>query len=214
MKPLVLIASLLVASFAVSAAETNTIYVTDEGGLFLESDARGRYMDPAKVEAARKMRECLPAADFPEGNWGQTNGGFQLSLRLNKTSYTNDEPIVATLLLRNVTNCLQMSCVTPLVPFDGPIRMRVTSDAGVVIPEKAVEVVVGPGIGAVFPGTQRKYVEHLNRAYALTNGTYTAQAFAPVNFYSPLWVYGKAEWEVRSAAVPLRIEESSPAPDK
>lgn len=53
---------------------------------------------------ARKSPESRPAALDPEGHWGEVLGGFQISLRLARPSYTNAEPIVATVLIRNVSD--------------------------------------------------------------------------------------------------------------
>ena len=61
-------------------------------------------MNPQKVKEGKKLKESLPANEYPEGKWGGIKGGFQLSMCFEKQIFTNDEPIMATILVRNVTN--------------------------------------------------------------------------------------------------------------
>jgi hypothetical protein len=44
------------------------------------------------------------ASDGMGTNWGPTSAGFRLGIRLQKDSFTNSEPIEATVTLQNVTN--------------------------------------------------------------------------------------------------------------
>ena len=50
------------------------------------------------------MPKCRPAEDDPEGHWGAPSEGYQLSIRLEKETFTNGEPITASVLLRNVSD--------------------------------------------------------------------------------------------------------------
>jgi hypothetical protein len=89
--------------------------------------------------------------------------------------------------------------------LDGPARFQIMSDTGKTIPEHyyhpaANQIVSASSLaGRILPGTQRRYVEHLNGEYHLTNGTYTVRAIISMAYYSP-------SIEVKSANVPIRIE--------
>src|ERR1035437_5486511 len=97
------VATLALVSFSVSLAvraQTNQFYVTDE-----RPKEYGSFVSTAEqIEQARKAKYSRPANDDPEGNWGAVSEGFQLSIRFPKESFTNGEAIVASILLRNVTN--------------------------------------------------------------------------------------------------------------
>jgi hypothetical protein len=54
--------------------------------------------------AALNAPECAPVEDDPEGNWGEMVDGLRLSLRFQPRSITNGTPLVAVVILRNVTN--------------------------------------------------------------------------------------------------------------
>ena len=160
-------------------------------------------MDPQKVEAAKKSRESLPAEEFPEGNWGVVTNGCQLSLRFTKTNYTNGEPVEVILLLRNVTNqTARLNYLRRAELLDGPATFQIISDSGKVIPEHypSAQLFEGGFIATCpLPGTQHKYVEHLNRGYDLTNGTYNVRAVIRMTNNSP-------PTEVKSAPVTIKIK--------
>ena len=154
------------------------------------------------------MPECRPAKDFPEGNWGSTNAGLQLSLRFTKQTYTDGEPITAILLVRNVTNELVSFVLLQNGMLGGPIPFEVMAGDGHLIParEYSTWIMVNPSswMPTIPPQTQRKLEEHLDGAYNLTNGTYSIRAVLSVG-------QEEGNAEVKSAAVPLRIEPSAHA---
>src|SRR5208282_4622230 len=114
------------------ADETNKLYLTDDGKSF-DGWSLHPEKNPKLVQAAKMTKESLPAEVFPEGHWGTVQDGFQLSLRFNKQTYTNGEPIIAALLLRNVTNRILRYGVGPDY-VDCPVGFSVTLADGKQIP--------------------------------------------------------------------------------
>jgi hypothetical protein len=184
----VLCTLLLVAATSYSwAAETNILFLTDDGLL--------RVNHARKVQEAQKSRESLPSDQFPEGNWGPVTNGFQLSLRLEKTSFAKGEPIPTLLLLHNAsTNVLKYARVS-VAGQDGPIGFMVSGPSGIIRPAPTDGIdVVSSSEASLAPRTQRKFVERLDRRFDLQSpGTYTVYARFPVD--------GPSSAEVRSAKV-------------
>lgn len=140
-------------------------------------------MDSNKVEAAKAMRECLPAEDFPEGNWGKVQAGMQMSLRFDKQVYKDGEPIVAILLLRNVTNQpVQHSALAAGYGYaDGPVEFEVAKSDGKSISQNLCVTGNLTGMPSEFAQdvagqTEIKLMERLDKRFNLSNGTYFVQA--------------------------------------
>jgi hypothetical protein len=120
--------------------------------------------------------------DVTESNWGPVESGFQLSLSLEKHTFTNNEPIVAILLLRNVTNANLWLTYLPRWPVgfsDGPVGFNVVSEKGICIPQHdyRIENVISENSPAtLMPETQAKFVERLDKRFDLTNGIYSIHA--------------------------------------
>lgn len=93
----------LIACITANANETNTLDVAKNDRSYWPTKADGAIW-PEKLVAGKIPRECLPAKDFSEGNWGQVTNGCQVSLRFSKQAFTNGEPIEGIILMRNVTN--------------------------------------------------------------------------------------------------------------
>jgi hypothetical protein len=166
---------LLVAPWLlVQADESNYFYVTDDASQIFPPEIKS-----AILEAAKTNRESLPAALFTEGNWGPVGGGFQLSLRFEKQTFTNGEPINAILLMRNVTNA-SMWLTFDLLPvgyMDGPVGFRVFNNTGSPLSQHKYEANVWNGrVRGLAPGTQAKFEERLDQRFDFTNGIYTVQA--------------------------------------
>lgn len=99
MKTLNAMAVLLLATVAVLFAQSEKFYVTKE------THATATFIPTAgQIEQAKQAKDARPAEDDPEGNWGQISEGFQLSIRLSKNTFTNGEPVSASILLRNVSD--------------------------------------------------------------------------------------------------------------
>jgi len=178
------------------AAETNDLYLTDDGKS-IDGWSLHPEKNPKLVQAAIMTNESLPAEEFPEGHWGSVQDGFQLSLRFDKQSYTNGEPICAILLLRNVTNRVLRYGVGPDY-VDCPVGFSVTSTDGKQIPllEKFFS---GGSAWQVFlpPKTQHRYTGLLKERYELTNGIYSVCA---------LKVVGLNHETVKSSGVEIKVE--------
>jgi len=192
MKLIVLIVTLAVGRFLAGAMDTNVLYVTDDGSLFYNS-SQGQYMDPAKVTAAKKLRECLPAEQFPEGHWGPTILGYQISLRFEKPAFTNGEPIHAIILIRNTLGLpppnQNLGYVTDVsMNEDGVCFLSVTNAAGQPVDSKPINKMTpfSGGIQYVEPQTQRKFKELLNNRYQLTSGTYYVEGWIKMGYVRPV----------------------------
>ena len=57
-----------------------------------------------RIKDAAKLPESHPAEQDPEGHWGEATNGLQISLRFEKQTFTNGEPVNAVMFMRNVTN--------------------------------------------------------------------------------------------------------------
>ena len=143
---------------------------------------------PEQIEKAKHAKDSRPAEKDPEGNWGAVAEGFQLSLRFEKESYTNGEPVTACVILRNVSD-------RPLVyPYEytpdereiafvlmrGQDRVYGKYDArpGASFTERLGALRMGHGWDRASPvGTQHKSLVNLSKIFGLaTNGEYVIQA--------------------------------------
>jgi hypothetical protein len=170
MKSIIILLLLISSSVASRADETNKLFLTDDGFL--------RINRAKKVEEAKKSRESLPAEQFTEGNWGATTNGIQLSLRLEKASFTVGEPITAIMLLRNTTNNVQKYRVASVFGSDGPIDFIVADSNGALKPISVEpKDIISSRQLALAPTTQHKYEERLDSRFNLkTPGFYTVSA--------------------------------------
>jgi hypothetical protein len=167
-----------VPSFAGQTNETSYAFTNYE-----YSPQKG-FVSTKNITGASQPRESLPVNDFPEGNWGQPMCEAQLSLRFEKTTFTNGEPITAVLLLRNITNheiCLLGSVKTG---GNGPINFVVKKEDGHQLTSKwdkpsepgKISIQVSANGLSVNPQTQLKLHERLDKMYDLPGGTYLVQA--------------------------------------
>jgi hypothetical protein len=191
MRILFYLPAFLVSCSCLCADETNRLFLTDDGFLPIH---RSQLLLEAK-----NTKESLPVNQFPEGNWGLVQDGFQLSLRFDRPKYTNDEPVVAIILIRNVTSNVITYMFSSVAGKDGPVRFELFSDSKKPIPTNSSDVilVVSAFHSDVFPGTQIKYLERLDKEFNLTNGTYFVQAQLKVACPSCV--------DVESAMVPITI---------
>ena len=195
-----LIAILSLACVLVGAADTNIFYVTDDGLLIGQNHSGGFKMNPIKVEEAKKLKESLPATAFPEGNWGNAQGGFQLSIRFEKQTYVYGEPIIATILVRNVTNQVLTYNIINVAGQDSPIGIIVTDSKGKLVPQKSDEInIISSHEIKLFPGTQHKYQEQFDTMFNLqTNNIIVVSAAFKIA--CPHCI------EIQSAKVPIKIK--------
>ena len=168
----IIIITILLFCILQSTAETNQVFVTVDPGYITAS---GGYVLVQETNEATKKLESLPAKDFPQGNWGAETGGFQLSCRFEKTMFTNGEPMIAIVLVRNVSTN-QLGYSADWVHADGPIDLVITTEKGQAIPQNIYWGESSGRRSGIRPGTQLKYNESLNLRYTLTNGTYLVNA--------------------------------------
>jgi hypothetical protein len=164
---------------------TNHFYILDDGKLSIHDQLSGSNsheycveLSSQEVEEVTEKQECRPAKEFPKGNWGNIEGGFQLSLRFEKTAFTNNEPITASLLLRNISDGSLMYDALPIGYSDGPIGFKIVSSDGHNLPQHSHELGTTSGgtVATLFPGTQARFAERLDKRFDLTNGTYSVCA--------------------------------------
>ncbi len=169
----------IVSSGGSLLAQTNEFYITDESR-FSYGDTVGFTQE--QIDRARQAKDSRPADKDPEGNWGAVTEGFQLSVRLPKSSFTNGEPITACVILRNVSSRRLRFGVT--IPDDILTHFTLKTDHGFLVPETGIEGTnfaarlsrAHAGSQAFWPspeGTQRKFNYDLNQKFNLSsNGVY------------------------------------------
>ena len=139
------------------------VFLTDENSLFWYRHHE-RLVEVKRIKDSEALPESRPAKQDPEGHWGEMTNGIQMSLRFEKQTFTNGEPIDGVVLIRNVTNqpvvCFQPARI--LATKDGkPLKRK--DDTGVIIISMPQEI-------TVFPQTQKKSHERLDQIYDLTQG--------------------------------------------
>lgn len=92
--------AIIIGSTFVAIGQTNEFYITDRSSNGYAHES----FSAEEVAAAKRAKDSRPAKDDPEGNWGQPLEGFQMSIRFDKPRFTNGEPIVAQVILRNVSD--------------------------------------------------------------------------------------------------------------
>ncbi len=208
-----LVISCLFISLWAYAVETNTVQSLKVSGRYWLTEStrakQGFAMWPEKVAGDKILRESLPAAEFPEGNWGEVTNGCQVSLRFDKRVFTNGEPIEGTVLVRNMTNQIIYYIYHPSGHWDSPIGFVVTTPDGIKPPNsKASGVFYGGMTYTLEPKTQHKHWKDLTKDYKLTNGVYSVHAEIRTLVFPPPIENGKPKGGyvmVKSAEVPITI---------
>jgi hypothetical protein len=143
---------------------------------------------PEQIEAARSAPECRPADNDSDGNWGAPWEGIQLSIRLQKKIFTNGEPVVACVTLRNVGDRVRYFWVSiPQPEWDTEVVLLRGLEhvpradgpkPGQSFQERLKYVRVGSHHQEpLMPGTQRQFLRNLNEMFDLTvAGSYSASA--------------------------------------
>lgn len=204
----------LSTSLAGVAGQTNQLYITDEG----KGSVPEAPFSLEQIDKAKHAKDSRPAEDDPEGHWGTATEGFQLSLRFEKDSFTNGEPVVARVILRNVSDrSLTYPCEnspdeteTSFVLLMGQARLYGRYD---VRPGGGRPKAVHTGHGWTRlspPGTQRKVFVNLSVIFDLTtNGQYVVYAKRAIRN-----LFSSQEVDVTSGKATFRIADlpSAPAP--
>lgn len=178
----------------VKSEQTNELFLTDDRLLHLP------YAE--KLATARRSKESLPAAEFPEGNWGTVTNGFQLSLRFETNVLASGGCINAIVLLRNVTNSVLCYQVPSVAGRDGPIGFVVFRSGENIIkplPSDEISVISSREVN-LFPKTQHKYIERLDKRFDLKKpGQYTV--------FARFGVGRSARLEIRSAKTQIEVKD-------
>ncbi len=146
------------------------LFLTDNGFIFSYTQSGERLILTNTIEEAKLSLESRPATQDPEGNWGDVVDGIQVSLRVRSSTFTNGEPITAIMLVRNVTN-------GPVAHYR-PAYVTISKN-GEALERKGHRglQIFGNPLTNLFPQTQHRYLETLNKEYDLSeNGEYTVQA--------------------------------------
>jgi len=172
------------ASLAGVFVHTNQFYITDESKPHHED--RIPVFSTEQIEKAKHAKESRPAEDDPEGHWGTASEGFRLSIRFEKATFTNGEPIFASILLRNVSDRPLTYWVSTLgretevlvAKDQWPLPRKDSLKPGATFAERLSHLNIGSSWDCTTPvGTQRKFTIELNKVFDLTtNGEYVAQA--------------------------------------
>jgi hypothetical protein len=167
---------LAIVCFTTNANELNTSSTNKVGQQYWPTKVDGALWAD-KIETGKIPRECLPAKDFPEGNWGEATNGCQVSLRFNKQIYTNGEPIEGTILMRNLSDQGIPILVHPSGKWNDLVGFVVTNRFGkLYINQSTPRYFQSSGGYSLAPQIQQKHLKFLNGDYSLTNGTYSVHA--------------------------------------
>lgn len=213
------VAVILTVSLVQIVADTNQFYLTDD---FTTHYGDTLPFTPEQIEKAKHAKECRPADQDPEGHWGSVTEGFQLSIRLDKESFTNGEPVTACVILRNVSGKLRRYFTAPINdPMSTVLLMRGSEHLppkdepkpGATFAERLKSVRTGSLWSFQSPpGTQRKFYFELNKTFDLgSNGVYVVQAMRRVPSLDL-----KSEKEIASGKATFRITDGprTPPPSK
>jgi hypothetical protein len=143
---------------------------------------------PEQIQAARSAPESCPADNDPDGHWGAPWEGIQLSIRLQKKVFTNGEPVVACITLRNVGDTVRYFRVsTPQRERDMEVvvlrGMERTPRADSPKPGQSFQQRLNRVWSGsqhqepLMPGTQQQFLRNLSEMFDLTvAGSYSAYA--------------------------------------
>ena len=188
------------ACYIATAADTNVVYPIDDG-MLVAQNAKGEIkLNRMKFEAAKKMKECLPASENPEGNWGVITGGFQLSLTFETNTFSAGSSVKATIILRNVTNSILRYSAVGILGRTSPVSVVVTDKSGKPLTPKLEDIaVISLREVKLFPGTEQKFHERIDNLYSLpTNGL--------INAYAELKIGRPDNLAIQSAKVLIAIQ--------
>ena len=149
-----------------------TYFITDDGKAFYTQTNGTRLIKSEKILEAKDAKDSRPAAADPEGNWGSVTDGLQASVRFGKAAYGANEPITATVIMRNVGHELRIfemphglaSDFVVLNPQGKQIERKDWADSQT-IEGKIQRASKGPQADSVDPGMQRKIKINLNQFF-------------------------------------------------
>ena len=160
----------LVPKFQVTNSIPTNLFLTDDNQVFWYKPGQ-RFVAVSKIEEARHSPESRPAAQDPEGNWGEATNGFQMSIRFANTNYSVGEPVTAVVLIRNIAQKSET--------YIRPVRIIAAKNGSVLKRknDKGPFEITMPPQTSLFPQTQHRYGIEINNDYNLSeSGEYTFQA--------------------------------------
>jgi hypothetical protein len=201
---------------AEEVATTNSIptniFLTDENRLFSYKNGK-RLIDAKRVKDAEKAKESRPADQDPEGHWGKVVDGFQLSLRFERQEFSNGEPIIVSILMRNVSDKRLTYIRETVNGRPSPIyvavwkeqeKLKLETDDNLVPRASATKV-------DLYPRTQHRYRLRLDKFYDLSKpGVYSVQAeYGPLTPIGPFPVRGLGQEPIISQKVNISITNTA-----
>ncbi|MCX6927791.1 MAG: hypothetical protein NT154_31965 [Verrucomicrobia bacterium] len=131
---------------------------------------------PEEIKAARLAPDCRPSDGDRGGHWGPSWGGDQLSIGLQKEVFTNGEPILACITLRNASyRMYYFEVFTPQEEKDTKITLtydgqRVLGEddpkPGESFQQRLRSVRAGSAhVEPLPPGTQRQFFRDLSKVF-------------------------------------------------
>ena len=161
---------------------TNRFFLNQDGETTLQvptsSGGAAICIRPEKIEEAEHAIECQPAEQDSQGNWGQSDHGYQISVRFAKQSFVLGEPIIATVIFRNLTNGY-LSAPVSLPRFDTqvlvtnqkgePLRPKEEEASGLnEFQKKLRKLIQDPKYFHVMPRAQVKLQVNINDLFEFT----------------------------------------------
>ena len=189
---------------------TNAIFLTEDGDGMLMSG----FVSLESFQRDLQSPECRPAASDPEGHWGDVVEGFQVGIRITNTVCRIGEPIIATVIVRNVSE--QRLDLTIFSGLQDDFIFAAISPTKERLQEKREPRYPLGSKGVQFPkGTQRKFSINLTERFDLLSpGTYVFSAETGVY---PLDINVKPKrMRISSAPVVVHInaEGQTPSPNR
>jgi hypothetical protein len=152
---------------------TNEVFLTINDFSF-EALAKIRQglVDSNSLTKALDSEESKPERKDPQGNWGPIAEGFRLSLRFASGEYKKSLPIVATILVRNVS---LRDLEFDRLMTDWDFQFAVHDSQGRSIPEAhpTEPGFLGHKTFPVYPRTQRLYEIRLDSHFDFDPGDYS-----------------------------------------
>jgi hypothetical protein len=184
------------------------LFLTDDSRLFWYKRGE-RLVTMKSIEEAQKSQESRPADQDPEGHWGKVVDGYQLSLRFDKADYTNGEPIVATVLLRNVSDQPRTYVRQTVLGQRSPVFLLVWKNEEE-LKLKTVDntVIISSASNVTLqPRTQHRYRLQLDKFYDLSGtGSYSVQAeYGSRGSFGTFPVRGPGQQAIASQKVAISI---------
>lgn len=156
-------------------------FITADGSTYWTNGVIG--INPEKIEEAKHAPDARPAELDPEGNWGLFGYDCQVSLRFEKPEFSTNEPITATLIVRNVGTNECTFCFKPFFTFNIANSISIINPQGTVLERSDLPLMKSGRLSRIVnstghdwywlgPGTQNKFKLDLKSHFDLPPGRY------------------------------------------